>query len=173
LLLFTQDDTASLHFDLKVTNVNRYTDEELLEKAANALVGAAKIFEQEADRYIRFLSSQLTVDAHYILNLYAQRWKGWKAGSPHPAMFHDVAAKHTATHYRHFCSTAGRVVFNDAVRELSARRLFWNHYQPNNPPGADSYGLHATKLGWRVIEHLWYHDPEMREPAGAPTGPSV
>jgi hypothetical protein len=29
VILFTQDDTASLHFDLKVTNVNRYTEEDL------------------------------------------------------------------------------------------------------------------------------------------------
>src|SRR5207247_1737338 len=119
---FTQDDTASLHFDLKVTNVNRYRDDNLVEKAAEALVGAAEAFEKEADSYIRFLSSQLTVDAHYILNLYGQRWKGWTTGSPQPSMFHRVAAEQTAEHFKHFKDTAGRVVFNDAVRELSARR---------------------------------------------------
>lgn len=173
VLLFTQDDTASLHFDLKVTRVNRYSEENLVEKAANALVSAAKAFEDEADRYIRLLSSQLTVDAHYILNLYAQRWKGWRAGMNQPAIFHSVAAEQTAEHYRHFKETAGRVVFNDAVRELSAHRLFWTHYQPNTPPGVgDSYGLHATKLGWRVIEDIWAHDEHMREPPDAPTGPN-
>jgi len=36
VLLFTQDDSASLHFDLKVTNVNRYTEDDLVEKAASA-----------------------------------------------------------------------------------------------------------------------------------------
>lgn len=173
VLLFTQDDTASLHFDLKVTNVNRYTENHLVESVALALVGAAAVFEKEADTYIRFLSSQLTVDAHYILNLYGQRWKGWIDGSPKPSMFHRIAAEQTAEHLRHFAGPAGRVVFNDAVRELSARRLFWTDYQPNASPGTDQYGLHATKLGWRVIEHLWQHDPQMREPAGAPTGPNL
>jgi len=42
------------------------------------------------------------------------------------------------------------VVFNDAVRELSAHRLFWTHYQTNTSPGVDRYGLHATELGWRA-----------------------
>jgi len=174
VLLFTQDDTESLHFNLKVTNVNRYTEGDLVDKVATALVGAAKVFEKEADRYIRSLSSQLTVDAHYILNLYAQRWIGWCDGMDKPAMFHGVAADQTAEHFRHFKETAGRVVFNDAVRELAAHRLFWTDYQPNTPPGVgDSYGLHATELGWRVIEHIWQHNEQMRKPKGAPTGPNL
>jgi hypothetical protein len=65
------------------------------------------------------------------------------------------------------------VAFHDAVRELSARRLFWTDYKPNASPGADHFGFHATKLGWRVIEHLWQHDPLMREPTDAPTGPNL
>ena len=31
VLLFTQDDTASLHFDLKVTNVNPYKEDNLVD----------------------------------------------------------------------------------------------------------------------------------------------
>ena len=41
VLLFTQDETASLHFDLKVTNVNRYTEATLADKLAVELVKAA------------------------------------------------------------------------------------------------------------------------------------
>jgi hypothetical protein len=57
VLLFTQGDTASLHFDLKVTNVNRYTEATLAADLAAELIKAADAFENEADRYIRLLSS--------------------------------------------------------------------------------------------------------------------
>ena len=173
VLLYTQDDTTSLHFDLKVTNINRYNEDNLVEKAAQALVTAANEFEKEADRYVLSLSSQLTADAHYILNLYAQLWIGWRDGIDRPAMFHRVAADQTAEQFRHFKGTAGRVVFNDAARELSAHRLFWTDYRANTSQGVDSYGLHATELGWRVIEQIWQHDSRMHKPSGAPTGPNL
>ena len=90
VLLFTQDDSASLHFDLQVTNVNRYTEDDLVEKVASVLVGAAEVFENEADRYIRFLSSQLTSDAILVLNHYGQGWKGWRPGSPQLSIFYQI-----------------------------------------------------------------------------------
>ena len=42
---------ASLHFDLKVTNVNRYTEDDLVEKAASAIAGAADVFERSQPLY--------------------------------------------------------------------------------------------------------------------------
>lgn len=168
VLLFTQDDTASLHFDLKVTNVNRYKEEYLVNKIAQALVAAAKAFERESDRYIRFLSSQLTPDAIRALNTYGRIWKDH--GHAQPSIWEENAAQYEPTR---FLGESGKIAFHNAVRELSERRLFWTHYAPNNPQGGDSYGIHATKLGWRVIEHIWNHDLKMREPAGAPTGPNL
>ena len=168
VLLFTQDDSASVHFDLRVTNINRYNEDDLVEKAARTLVGAANAFEAEASQYIRFLSSQLTSDAIMVLNIYGRLWKD-RQPALQPSLFHRIAEPYNTI----FTGPAGRVVFNDAVRELSARRLFWTDYKTNVEPGEDSYGLHATKLGWRVIEHLWHHDPEMREPENAPTGPNL
>jgi hypothetical protein len=167
--LFTQDDATALHFDLKVTNINRYTEDDLVEKAASALVGAATAFENEADRYIRLLSSQLTPDGIKMLNVYGQFWRNWRPGDSHPSIFVEKLAGHVAE----FSGEDGRVAFHEAVRELSARRLLWTDFKPNIAPGVDAYGIHATKLGWRLIEHLWQHDPLMREPTGAPTGPNL
>jgi hypothetical protein len=169
VLLFTQDGTHSLHFDLAVTRIVTYTETGLVNQVAKDLVQAANYFESEADRYIRFLSSQLTADAIYVLNLYGRLWKGWRPSSPPRSIFHQIAAKHI----KHFAGPAGRLSFNDAVRELSARRLFWTNYEPNVSAGTDQYGLHATKLGWRVIEHLWKHAVNMREPLTAQTGPNL
>jgi hypothetical protein len=169
VLLFTQDDTASLHFDLKVTNINRYKEDDLVEKVAMSLVSAAAAFETEADRYIRLVSSQLTPDAIMLLNLYAQMWRDLPNDSNHPSIFAEKAAGHIP----HFTGAGGRVAFHDCVRELSARRLMWTDFHPNTPPGSgrDSYGIHATKLGWRAIENLWKHDATMLMPPDAPTGP--
>ena len=169
VLLFTQDDTASLHFDLKVTNINRYTEENFVERAAEALVSAAAAFETEADRYIRFLSSQVTPDAIIVLNYYGRLWKGWQPGNNQPSIYEEKMAGDILP----FRGPDARIAFQQAIRELLQKRLFWTHYQPNTGVGIDSFGLHSTKLGWRVIEHLWQHDPQMREPAGSVTGPNL
>ena len=169
VLLYTQDDTHSLHFDLSVTRITAYLETELVQRLAKDLVHAASCFESEADRYIRLLSSQLTADAIYVLNIYGRLWKDRRVASDKPSLFQRIAAQYMD----HFAESVGRIIFNDAVRELSSRRLFWTNYQTNTPPGADSHGLHATKLGWRVIEHLWNHDALMREPGDAPTGPNM
>ncbi len=168
VVLFTQDDTASLHFDLKVTKVNRYTEIDLVTRAAEALVCAAEVFEGEADRYIRLLSSQLTPDAIMLLNLYGRSWKDMPQGL-HPSFLTEK----TAGRVDHFIGESGRVAFYDCIRELSARRLVWTDFRPNSPPGCDSYEIHATRLGWTVIEHLWQHDKKMRMRKGAPTGPNL
>jgi hypothetical protein len=168
VLLFTQDDTASLHFDLKVTKINHYKEGTLVAKVAQALVGAAAKFEAEADRYIRLLSSQLTPDAIIVLNFYGQLWKGWQPGNYQPSIYEEKMAGDVL----HFRGPDARIAFQQAIRELLQRRLFWTHYSPNSGVGIDSFGLHATKLGWRVIEHLWQHDDQMREPSGSVTGPN-
>jgi hypothetical protein len=170
VILFTQDDTASLHFDLKVTKVNRYVEENLVENMASELVKAAKAFENEADRYIRLISTQLTPNGIAALNIYGRLWKDRKRPSDQPSIWEDSAASYSSDRFG--CS-AGKVAFHNALRELSERRLFWTHYVPNAGKGTDRYGVHATNLGWRVIENLWKHDPQMRQPNYAPTGPNL
>ena len=158
----------SLHFDLKVTRIAEYDEETLVSKLADELVKAAQSFEAEADRYIRLVSAQLTSDAIMLLNLYGWRWKAWPSDASQPSLFQSAAAELNPV----FAGEIGRVLFQQAARELSAHRLFWTDYRPNASPGADAYGIHATKLGWCVIAHLWNHDPQMREPPNAPTGPN-
>jgi hypothetical protein len=169
VLVFTQDGMHSLHFDLKVTRIAEYNEETLVSKLADELVKAAQSFEAEADRYIRLVSAQLTSDAIMLLNLYGRRWKAWPSDASQPSLFQSAAAELNPV----FAGEIGRVLFQQAARELSAHRLFWTDYRPNAAPGADAYGIHATKLGWCVIAHLWNHDPQMREPPNAPTGPNL
>ena len=95
--------------------------------------------------------------------------EGVAPGSPKPSIFQKVAGANNAV----FAGNTGRVLFEQAVRELFAHRLLWTDYRSNVAAGTDSFGHHATELGWRVIEHIWQHDPLMRKPEGAPTGPNA
>ncbi len=167
ILLFTQDDRSKLHFDIRVTNVNRYTEADLVEQAANALVSVAHTFESEADQYIRFVSSSITPNAHALLNIYGRLWKGHVSGAPAPAL-HEIPAAHF--NKERFEGRDGSIAFHDAARELIEKRLLWTGYIAG--PKGDAYGIHATKLGWEVITRIWNHDPGMRYHPDAPTGPN-
>jgi len=168
VIVFTQDGVHALHFDLRVTRIAEYNEDTLVSKAADELVKAAQYFERKVDRYIQSVSSQLTSDAISLLNLYGRRWKEWPSNPAQPALFQSAAAKLNEI----FAGEVGRVLFQQAARELTTRGLFWTDYRPNFAPGRDAYGIHATELGWAVIEHLWKHDPQMRKPKNAPTGPN-
>jgi hypothetical protein len=72
-----------------------------------------------------------------------------------------------------FGGVTGKVAFHNALRELLERRLIWTDYRLNEARDNDIYGIHATKLGWCVIERIWQHDPDMRMPKDAPTGPNI
>ena len=167
VLLFTQDDPSLLHFDIKVTNVNRYTPETLVDKVACALRHAATSFEQEGAKYISLVSSQLTPDAIAALNCYGRRHKG-NTSSVNPSLWELSAAAMSDR----FAGANGSAAFHGACRELIHKRLFWTHYETGISGVADAYGIHATNLGWAAIEALWSHDPEMRKPKHAITGPN-
>jgi len=165
LVLVTQDHQDAVHFDLKVTHVSRYKPDTLVEIVARGLVEAAELFEEETRLYITQVSASLTSDAISLLNIYGRLWKERPS-----SIFQSVAG---ALDER-FRGEIGRVLFEQAARELFAHRLLWTDYRSNVARGTDSFGHHATELGWRVIEHIWrQHDPLMRKPAGAPTGPNT
>lgn len=164
VLLFTQDDSTSLHFDLKVTNVKRYTEDDLVDSAAKELVSAAAAFEAESNLYVRFLSSQLTPDAITALQVYGELWKERKEVTDSPSLWEDSAASKSSR----FQDNVGHVAFHQAIRELIGHRLMWTEFKPEN----GDYGIHATLLGWCVIEHLWKDDLQMRRPSNARTGPN-
>lgn len=168
VMLFSQDGTSGLHFDLKVTNINSYKEETLVGLVADAIVGAAKAYEDEANRYVNQVSAQLTPDALIALNRFGQLYRGDTNGV-NPSLWEGRAEQLDDR----FKGPIGRAAFLAAVRELLSRRLMWTHYEAGIDQGADGYGIHATKLGWRVIEQIWgKHDPKMKMPSHAITGPN-
>lgn len=167
VLLFSQDPSSSLHFDMRVTNVNRYTPDTLSARVADALIHAAATYEAEADRYVSLVSSQITPDAISALNCFGQLYRQDTRGVT-PSIWEGNAAA-LSTRFR---APNGAATFHAACRELLAKRLFWTHYEAGVTESGDAYGIHATKLGWRVIETIWDHDQLMRMPAHAITGPN-
>jgi hypothetical protein len=167
VLLFTQDDVSSMHFDLKVTNINKYSEDTLVEHLAKCLVAAAQVFEEESDLYIRQITARLTTDAISALNLYGRFWAVGQDVSKRPSLWEGSAAANS----KRFQGDLGRVLFHVTARELLRHRLFWNQYVTNVRAGADWYGMHCTRLGWRVIDYIWKDDPKMRQHKEAPTGP--
>ena len=57
----------------------------------------------------------------------------------------------------HFKGDDAIILFDNATRELLQRRLLWSNYQVGAIPKGDLFGMHATELGWRVIEHMWHN----------------
>lgn len=162
VLLFSQDDIAYQNFDLKVTKVMSYTEDNLVNGVAESLANAARAFEKEGRSYVTLLSSQITPDAITLLRVYRRLWSDPKRRKSNPALWEDSAASASPTRFK---GAVGRIAFHQAARELTQRRLLWSHYDTKR----QIYGIHATKLGWRVIELLW---PGVAQPHHAPTGPA-
>ncbi len=175
VLLITQDGSHSLHFDLRTSKVCEYQEAAISEDSgksfvkliATELVKAANCFEEEAGKYIKLLSTQLTPDGISALRIYGTLWDGCNVGDDNPSIWEDSAEKHDP---KRFGGCSGKVAFHNAVRELSARRLFWTDYKAGQNSSPDTYGIHSTNLGWRVIEELW---PARKQPPAAPTGPNL
>jgi hypothetical protein len=163
-LVVTQDPLDSLHFDLHVTRVSRYTEENLVEIVANALASAARAFEAESDLYVRHVSSQLSPNAILLLNSF-----GRMAIQADPQIMSWFYLNVAAGHFPEvFGASHGPTLFQLAVDELLDRRLFWTDYRAAYlDESGDVFRLHATALGWLVIEHIWSHNDTMRRPGNA------
>lgn len=175
VLLFTQDGSHSLHFDLQVSNIGEYSETDIEEdsgslfvkKIAQQMVMAANHFEAETNKYVTFLSAQLTPDGIFALQIYGILWELQRTAGGRPPIWEDNAAKYCPDR---FSGNTGKIAFHNAVRELTERRLFWTDFGPEPKEGKHWYGIHATNLGWRVIERLW---PKWKQPESAPTGPNL
>lgn len=169
VLLVTQDRTYVGNFDVSVTRIVDYTEDDLAAALVLELKKAAGAYEAEADKYIRLISSQLSIDAILVLNIYGRLWASNPPPQNNPAIWEQPAAQLAPHRFR---GTTGRLAYINAARELTEKRLLWNNFVPNAAEGRDTYGSHATNLGWRVIERLWQHNALMRRPPNAPTSPN-
>lgn len=151
IILITQGDTADLHFDLQHNKVLSYNPEDAVLKIAQAMIGAANAFEANADLMIESIKRVLTPDAVTVLNGYG----GLRKRNPGQSLHRQVAglifnpAEHPFER------------FEDACRELLSKRLLFTDYKVKAVEAGDTFGMHATELGWIVIERMW---PELKRP---------
>jgi hypothetical protein len=148
---------SDLHFDLKHTNVLKYEDPtKAAEILGDALLSAAHSFEVERDLHVQSITKRLSPDAIICMNWYAHM----QQQNRDQALHRKILVKDQRVNLpvelapdESFERAYGYLA--DAVRELIDKRLFWCDYRVRGVPGGDAFGVHATDLGWVVIEHLW------------------
>ncbi len=178
ILLFSQDPIPDLHFDLKPTHVNQYTEGSLVALATEGLLQAAKAFETEADRYIRSITAALSSDAITLMGFFPQLWQQFANTSTNPSLWEERAESLEASdpQSRRFHGEIGHLRYIAGVRELLGKRLVWTDYRANamrladEGRSADMFGLHPTRLGWTVINVIWNFPRPDRAPQHPPVG---
>jgi hypothetical protein len=148
IILILQGDPGALHFDIRNNRVIRYDRPEAIDSIASA-------FETDCEKYIEAITKTMTSDAILCLNWYGRMCRDNPGQTP---------SLHRAAMGPYFEGADARIRFGDATRELLERRLLWSDYRVGTIPGGDAFGMHATELGWRVIEHMW---TDLRRPERA------
>lgn len=145
IILITQGDLRELHFDVRNNNVLSYNSKDSVPQIAKALIAAAKSFEAQADLYIQSITKTLMPDAVFVLKWYGALQKRNTAASLHLGISRLLFKKARRPEER----------FEGAVRELLAKRLIYTDYKVRALNGRDAFGMHATELGWVVINRMW------------------
>lgn len=145
IVLMTQGSYSELHFDLRNNRVLSYSPGGKVASLASALIAAAKYFEAHVEQQVTTVTKRLSPEAILALNWYGriQRDHG------------SAASLHVGARGPYFQDPDGRARFDGALRELRDRDLVWTDYKVGAIPGGDAYGIHATELGWLVIENMW------------------
>jgi hypothetical protein len=146
IILILQGDPNLLHFDIRNNRIIRYDQPNAVEDIADALIAAAKAFEDDCLQYIESISRELTSDAMLCLNRYGQLRRD------NPRIDQSL---HFGVRGPHFEGEHGEIRYILAIQELLQKRLLWSDYRVGAVPSGDAFGMHATELGWRVIEHMW------------------
>ena len=90
VVLMTQDKTYAGNFDIPATRCVDCTEDNLVQNLISEFKKAADAFE--ADRYVRLIATQLTVDAIVILNRYAKLRVSRATPEEQPAILGENAA---------------------------------------------------------------------------------
>jgi hypothetical protein len=168
IILLLQGEPEDLHFDLQGNRAIGYDLDGNVEDLATAMIAAANAFEKDRRLYVEAVTESLTPDAIFWLKWYSAAHK--LAPETRPALHRGVALealKNAAPLNGQKMEPADRenwiqemlLGYGHATRELIQKRLFRTEYQPESLVFSgdrfDAHGIHATELGWVVIEQLW------------------
>lgn len=152
IVLITQGKLEELHFDLRNNNVISYNPKGAVSEIADALIGAGAHFEEQVQHYLGKVTQRLSPEAIAALKWYGTIQKQNKHFS-----------LHSKSRGPHFSDEEGLQRFQLAIGELLSKDLLWTEWAVGAIPGGDAFGMHATELGWAVIEKMW---PEFRQEGG-------
>jgi len=145
IVLITQGDISDLHFDLQHNKILSYNPGDAVPKIAQAMIAAAKSFETNVDLMIESIKKVLTPDAVMLLRGYGKLQRKNCAQSLHVDMAQAIFGNDQRKHER----------FEGASRELLTKRLIYTDYRVKAVEAGDTFGMHATELGWIVIGRMW------------------
>jgi hypothetical protein len=144
IILITQGKLSELSFNIRNNNVLEYNSGGSVDAIADALIQAADAFEADQEKYISAVTRRLTPDAIICLRRYAEfQQKSW-ANSLH--------AENASIIFR---GDRAYERFEAGSRDLLHTGLIWTDWKVKAINGNDAFGMHATDLGWAVINHLW------------------
>ena len=149
IVLITQGRLDELSFDLRNNNVISYNPKDSVVKIADALIAAGSHFEQQVQHLLVAVTQRLGPEA-----IAALRWYGTvQKQNKHYSL-------HAGNRGPHFSGAEGLQRFDLATGELRNRDLLWTEWKVGAIPGGDAFGMHATELGWAVIERMW---PDLKQ----------
>jgi len=147
IILLSQGNDSELHFDLKINHVIFYQDDSVVENLADALIAAAKAFEEDSEFYVGSVVKALSSPAIKCL-----RWFGEARKSiPHQSLHEGIAARI----FQARPESEAILLFQIATQELIERKLLYMHFEVRQHESKEIWGAGATELGWAVIEKLW------------------
>lgn len=155
IILITQGKGEDLHFDIRNNNVFSYNGTNAVEELAQRFGTAALSFEEDANRQIRFIQRRLSPDAISLLNSYGKLQRKDSRCSLHVGIATHIVAGERAGER-----------FDGAARELLAHRLAETEWKTKAFEGGESFGIHATPLGWVFVAQRWPELAKQNAPAG-------
>jgi len=144
IILITQGEIRDLHFDLQHNKVLSYNPSDAIAKLAEAMIAAAQSFESNVGSMVESIKKVLTPDAVMMLREYGSLQRK----NPRLSLVPRVAQLI-------YKADRQRERFDEASRELLAKRLIFTDYKVRELDNWDVFGMHATELGWVVIGRMW------------------
>jgi hypothetical protein len=144
IILITQGNLSELSFNIRNNGVLQYNSGGSVDIIADALIEAANAFEADQEKRISSITQRLSPDAIICLRRYAEIQQLHAANSLHAGIADKI-----------FLEGRAYERFEASTRDLLHAGLLLTDWKVKAINGNDAFGMHATKLGWSVISHLW------------------
>lgn len=155
IILITQEPLDLLHFDIRNNRVISYNPDGQIEDIKKAFLAAAKSFENDRSRYVTQVSESLSRDAILTLYNYGSRYQTEEVISKQPGLFYP---ENMPQFFIESYKEQAINMFQLTLLELYRKRMLWTAYGYKTNEKGEKYhawAVHATKLGWLLIKHLW------------------